>query len=57
MQVVYRASLHDYDWAEGWIEEFVRCSEREKAITFYDPTRLAQEVQSGLAGVAYRCLD
>ncbi|SCL20533.1 hypothetical protein GA0074692_0894 [Micromonospora pallida] len=57
VQVVYPASLDDYDWAmteaKGWIEVVVHWSGREKAITFYDPTRLAQEVQSAMRVPGY----
>lgn len=57
VQVVYPASLNDYDWAmteaKGWIEVVVRWPGREKAITFYDPTRLAQEVQSAMRMPGY----
>ncbi|GAA3782030.1 hypothetical protein GCM10022225_83010 [Plantactinospora mayteni] len=57
VQVVYPASLDDYDWtvteAKGWIEVVVRWSGREKAITFYDPTRLAQEVRSAMTVRGY----
>jgi len=53
-QVVYPAAMDDYDWAmteaKGWIEVIVRSSEGEKAITFYDPARLAQEVRDAMTG-------
>jgi hypothetical protein len=57
MQAVYPASMDDYDWAmteaKGWIEITVRSTEGEKAITFYDPARLAQEVQGAMTESGY----
>ncbi|MGC4897278.1 hypothetical protein [Micromonospora sp. DT31] len=57
VQVVYPASLDDHNWAlvesQGWIEVVVRWSGHEKAVTFYDPTRLAQEVQSAITMPGY----
>jgi hypothetical protein len=57
LQVVYPASMDDYDWAmteaKGWIEIAIRSAEGEKAITFYDPVRLAQEVANAMTGPGY----
>jgi hypothetical protein len=56
-QIVYPASMDDYDWemtkVKGWIEITVRWAENIKAITFYDPVRLAQEVADAVAGQGY----
>ncbi|GAA2909249.1 hypothetical protein Acy02nite_88740 [Actinoplanes cyaneus] len=56
-QVIYPASMDDYDWAmtetKGWIEITVQWDARRKTITFYDPTRLAQEVQSAATRSGY----
>jgi hypothetical protein len=49
--------MDDYDWAvtrdKDWIEVTVRWAEGEKTITFYDPYRLAQEIQSATAQLGY----
>jgi hypothetical protein len=56
-QIVYPARMDDYDWemtrSKGWIEITVRWAEDEKAITFYDPVRLAQEVEAAVARQGY----
>jgi hypothetical protein len=56
-QVVHPASMDDHDWAmteaKGWTEVTIRWSGREKAITFYDPTRQAQEVQDAMTQPGY----
>lgn len=52
VQVVYPATMDEYDWAmteaKGWIEVTVRSTEGVNRITFYDPVRLAQEVQDAM---------
>ncbi|GIF49372.1 hypothetical protein DFJ67_5476 [Asanoa ferruginea] len=57
VQVGYPHDLDEYDWtmteAKGWIEVTVRWAGGDKVVTFYDPTRLAQEIQSALAGPGY----
>lgn len=57
LQVAYPASMDDYDWAmteaKGWIEIAVRSIEGDTAITFYDPVRLAQEVNNAMTGRGY----
>jgi hypothetical protein len=57
VQVVYPDVMDDYDWAvtgdKGWIEVMVRWARGEKTITFYDPSRLAQEVQRATAQRGY----
>jgi hypothetical protein len=57
LQVVYPALMDDHDWAmteaKGWIEIAVRSIEGEKAITFYDPVRLAQQVADAMTGSGY----
>lgn len=44
--------MDDHDWAmtetKGWIEVTVRWAGGEHAVTFYDPIRLAQTVQTVL---------
>jgi len=49
--------MDDHDWilaeAKGWIDVTVRSASDQTAITFYDPTRLAQEVQSAMAQSGY----
>jgi hypothetical protein len=56
-QVIYPSSMDDYDWymteSKGWIEVTVQWATRRKTITFYDPTRLAQEVQSAVTRSGY----
>ena len=56
-QVIYPHTMDDYDWymteSKGWIEVTVQWAARRKTITFYDPTRLAQEVQSAAARSGY----
>jgi hypothetical protein len=55
--VVYPDPMDDYDWAmteaKGWIELAVGWAGGQEAITFYDPTRLAQEVQGAMAQPGY----
>jgi hypothetical protein len=57
VEVVYPGAMDEHDWvvreAKGWIEVTVRWTGGEKPITFYDPTRLAQEVQSALEQSGY----
>lgn len=57
VQVVYPGSMDDYDWAtteaKGWIEITVRSTGGEKSVTFYDPARLAQEVENAMTGPGY----
>jgi hypothetical protein len=57
LRVVYPASMDDHDWAmtkaKGWIEIAVHSSDGEKGIAFYDPIRLAQEVQDAMTGPGY----
>ena len=57
VQVVYPFAMDDYDWAmtetKGWIEITVQWANRRKTINFYDPTRLAQEVQSAATRSGY----
>jgi hypothetical protein len=57
MQAVYPAWMDDYEWAmteaKGWIELTVRSPQGEKTITFYDPVRLAREVQDAMTGPGY----
>lgn len=57
VQIVYPDMMDDYDWAvtrdKGWIEVAVRWVEGEKTITFYDPNRLALEVQRATAQLGY----
>jgi hypothetical protein len=57
VEVVYPDAMDEYDWvvreAKGWIEVTVRWTGGEKAITFYDPTRLAQDVQSAIEQSGY----
>jgi hypothetical protein len=49
--------MDEYDWAmteaKGWIEVTVRWAGGEKVITFYEPTRLAQEMRRALAERGY----
>jgi copper chaperone CopZ len=49
--------MDDDDWTitevKGWIEVTVSWPEGEKAITFYDPSRLTQEIRDGIAGHGY----
>ncbi|MEU4220638.1 hypothetical protein [Actinoplanes sp. NPDC026623] len=49
--------MDDFDWAmtetKGWIEITVQWAGRRKRVTFYDPARLAQEVQSAVAQPGY----
>jgi hypothetical protein len=56
-QIVFPASMDDYAWemtkAKGWIEITVRWAEGEKAVTIYDPVRLAQEVEDAVARQGY----
>ncbi|GIF20034.1 hypothetical protein BJ973_002060 [Actinoplanes tereljensis] len=56
-QITYPTSMDDYDWemakAKGWIEVTVRWADSSKAITIYDPVRLAQEVADAVAGQGY----
>lgn len=56
-QVGYPGSMDDDDWAitevKGWIQVTVTWPEGEKVITFYDPFRLAQEIDDGVAGHGY----
>lgn len=53
VQVIYPEGMDGYDWAmteaKGWIEVTVRWSGGERAVTFYDPTRLGQEVRDAVA--------
>ncbi|MEU5931166.1 hypothetical protein [Micromonospora sp. NPDC047187] len=57
LQIVYPDAMDENDWSmtesKGWIEITVHWAGSEKAITFYDPTRLSQEVQSALAESGY----
>lgn len=57
VQVIYPEAMDEYDWAmtgaKGWIEVTVRWAGAEKAVTFYDPTRLAQEVQDALVEIGH----
>jgi hypothetical protein len=57
VQVVYPLAMDDFDWAmteaKGWIEVTVHWTGGDRTVTFYDPVRLAQEVQSALAGPGY----
>lgn len=56
-QVIYPSSMDDYDWAmtetKGWVEITIQWATRRKTVTFYDPTRLAQEVQSAVTRSGY----
>ena len=57
VQVVYPDPMDDFDWAmteaKGWIELTVGWGGGQEAITFFDPTRLAQEVQAAMAQPGY----
>ena len=49
--------MDDDDWsltqANGWIDLAVRSTGGEKMVSFYDPARLAQEIQDALTGPGY----
>lgn len=57
VHIVWPHPMDEYAWAiteaKGWIEITVRSSEGEKTITFYDPVRLAQEVDAAVTGRGY----
>ncbi|WP_444947609.1 hypothetical protein [Micromonospora ureilytica] len=57
VRIVYPDAMDESDWSmtesTGWIEITVHWAGSKKAITFYDPTRLSQEVQSALAESGY----
>ncbi|WP_426513476.1 hypothetical protein ACPPVO_24435 [Dactylosporangium sp. McL0621] len=57
IQIVYPAVMDDGDWsiteAKGWIEATLRWAGMQKTITFYDPIRFAQEVQSAVDRSGY----
>jgi RimJ/RimL family protein N-acetyltransferase len=57
VQVLYPSAMDEFDWAmteaKGWIEVTIRWTGGDRTVTFYDPVRLAQEVQSALAGPGY----
>jgi hypothetical protein len=56
VQIVY-PEMDEFDWAmtevKGWIGITIRWAEGETAVTFYDPVRLAQEVQSAVNRSGY----
>jgi hypothetical protein len=57
VRVIYPDAMDDDDWAmtetKGWIDVTVRWTGGEQAVTFYDPTRLAQTVQTAVAQPGY----
>jgi hypothetical protein len=57
LHIVYPVEMDEYAWWEterkGWIEVTVRWASGERAITFYDPTRLLQSVSAELARHSY----
>jgi hypothetical protein len=56
-QIDYPHAMDAYDWAiaetKGWIEVTVRWEHGQRVITFYDPTRLAQEVAGAISRAGY----
>lgn len=57
VQIIYPDAMDDHDWAmtetKGWIEVTVRWAGGEHTVTFYDPIRLAQTVQTVLTQPGY----
>ncbi|MDI6102072.1 hypothetical protein QLQ12_25975 [Actinoplanes sp. NEAU-A12] len=55
--IIYPVDMDDYAWWEteqkGWIEVTVRWASGQRAVSFYDATRLLQSVDDGLAHRGY----